>query len=116
MASCTRKHLAKESDDDQEANGRRLKVIGITLAAGWGYEQLVGSGTVFGQFVVYSIGYYMWYRPQLELMKSAGAAAVHPHAGQGLDDSIMKTDGVKAAMGKPVTVEEVTLQPPTQQQ
>ncbi|KAG2920156.1 hypothetical protein PC114_g6193 [Phytophthora cactorum] len=49
----------------------------------------------------------------VEEVKHAGAAAVHPH---GLDASITKTDDVKGDMGKPVTIEEVKLQPPTQHQ
>ncbi|KAE9344322.1 hypothetical protein PR003_g8529 [Phytophthora rubi] len=106
--------LTKASvDGDTGANERRMKAVGATLVTGFLYDQAVGFGTVFSQFVLYSGCYYWWYRPQLETMKSAGAAAVHPH---GLDDSIMKTDGVKAAMSKPVAVDEVTLQPPTQQQ
>ncbi|KAG3032780.1 hypothetical protein PC116_g8808 [Phytophthora cactorum] len=65
------------------------------------------------QFVVFGICYNTLFTPKVEEVKHAGAAAVHPH---GLDASITKTDDVKGDMGKPVTIEEVKLQPPTQHQ
>jgi len=110
--------LSKEATDEdaENANQRRLEAIGTTLLAGWWYEQLVGFGAIISYFVCYRVIYHTMYRPRLEEVKRAGAAAVHPHDAQELDDSIMKTEGVKGGVGNPVTIDEVRLQAPTQQQ
>ncbi|KAG7379632.1 hypothetical protein PHYPSEUDO_008315 [Phytophthora pseudosyringae] len=107
------KHLSKpENAADRDASSRRQQAIGQTLFTGWWYDQLAGLVLTLGQFGVFRLCYGTLYMAKVEEAKRTGAAAVHPH---GLDDSIMKTDGVKGDEGRPVTIEQVTLQPPTQQ-
>ncbi|GMF20622.1 unnamed protein product [Phytophthora lilii] len=109
-------HLSKEdSSATDDGSERRRDAILTTLLAGWWYEQAVGFGTVILRFGLYWGCYFFFYKPLLQDAKSAGAAAVHPHGGYGLDASIMKTDGVKEGVGKLVAVEEITLQLPMQE-
>ncbi|ETO83809.1 hypothetical protein F444_02214 [Phytophthora nicotianae P1976] len=105
-------YLSKEDAGDPEASSRRQRAISQTLFTGWWYDQVANLAMTLAQFVVFGICYNTLYSPKVEEVKYAGAAAVHPHK---LDANIMKTDDVKGDKGEPVVVEEVKLQPPTQQ-